>query len=115
MNSLAVQAARKMSIENARKIVKSKIVLPKNVMEVLKRRADELTMYELAYLIRNRVASRQGIEVMQHVRGGQTYIKIQKISKQKSLQMARDMQNNRLSLDDRRLIIGPNAPVFIMK
>ncbi len=114
MNSLAVQAAKKVSVQDARRLLKYSKGLPNNIRSILREKSKlPKDIHELAKMIRKRVYNRAGIEVEQKInlKHGYVvkYVPIQKITKSKSLQMARNLVQGKLSLNNRRLVSGRNT------
>lgn len=118
MNSLAIQAAKKVSVQDARRLLKYGKGLPKNIISILREKSKlPKDIHELAKMIRQRVYSRAGIQVEQKfnvvIQGKPSYVikyvPIQKITKAKSQQMARNLVQGKLSLNNRRLVSGRNT------
>jgi hypothetical protein len=106
MDSLTVQSVRKVSVEDARRLLKRKMQFPKSVENALRHRAEQPTVHELAYMIRQRIANRLGLVVPMRTR----YAPIKKITKEHSIKIARNILNGKKpSLNDARLLIGENT------
>lgn len=98
MNSLALQAAKHVTTQDARRILKRNIQLPRNVRNILVQKASlPKDIQELAKAIRQRVYNRKGI------------FGIEQISKKKSLQMAKNILEQKLPLKNRKLLSGNNT------
>lgn len=114
MNSLAVQSAKKVSTQDARRLLKYSTGLTKNIRNILIKKAQlPKNINELAKMIRKRVYRRKGIEVEHTFMVGPyrvtKYVPIEQISKTKSIQMARNLVKGQISLNNRRLVSGGNT------